>query len=375
MIPFLLIIFLLALGIQLFYIIFVLAKINKYPNLEEEPPAKLPAVSIIVCSWNELSNLQELIPLLNSQNYPTFEVIIVDDRSHDGTYDYLLTESHCFEKVRFLRIEHPPEHLSPKKYALTLGIKSAKYEVILLTDADCRPQSALWIQGMAQLLNAQKDIVLGFSPYFSSKGFLNKLIRYETFLTALQYFSFALYGMPYMGVGRNLMYRKSLFFNNRGFAKHTNILGGDDDLFMNEVANVHNTAVCLEPETFMYSIPKETWQDWYRQKTRHISVSKYYKKENKIALGLLASSQILFWLSLIALIPFVFFDLLKYWIIGLFLLRLIVHWVVLASANKLLDRTISTISIPCWDFLITGYYLWMGLNNIVVPKRRKMRWK
>ena len=373
LVPFLLILFLLSLGIQLYFILNVFNKINQYEAPISDLVA-LPPVSVIVCSWNEIRNLEELLPVLDTQEYPKFEIIVVDDRSYDGTYDFLLTEAHNFKHLRFIRIEETPEHLSPKKYALTLGIKSAKYDVILLTDADCRPQSNTWIQSMASCLTKGKEIVLGFSPYFPEKTTLNKFIRYETLLTAVQYFGLALYGMPYMGVGRNLMYRKSLFFKNRGFAKHTNILGGDDDLFMNDVANEQNTTICLDEASFIYSIPKHSWQDWYRQKTRHISVSKHYKTNHKLTLGIIASSQILFWLSFIILIPLVVFSQLVYCILGFWLLRLIVQWVVLGKINTRLDRTISSYSIPYWDFLMTVYYVVMGVVN-TLPKRKKMRWR
>jgi glycosyltransferase involved in cell wall biosynthesis len=321
-----------------------------------------------------LANLKELLPLLNSQEYPTFEVIIVDDRSWDGTFDYLLTECAEFQKVRFIRIEQTPEHLSSKKYALTLGIKSAKYETLLLTDADCRPQSTHWISGMAECLSPDKEIVLGFSPYFQETGFLNNLIRYETFITAIQYFSFAITGVPYMGVGRNLMYKKSLFLQNKGFAKHTNILGGDDDLFMNDVANEKNTAVCLNPDTFMYSFPKITWEAWYRQKRRHLSVGKYYQYRNKVLLGGLASTQILSWLSFLILTPLLIHNPLVFWILGVFLLRLISQWVVFSKANKTFDNTLDVFAFPFWDGIFALYFLVMGINN-AIPRRQKMRWK
>jgi glycosyltransferase involved in cell wall biosynthesis len=315
-----------------------------------------------------------LIPLLNNQDHPSFEIIVVDDRSWDGTSDYLLTQCFEYQKVRFLRVEETPAHLSSKKYALTLGIKSAKYNNLLLTDADCRPQSYRWIAGMAECLTPDKEIVLGFSPYFKEKGLLNNLIRYETFNTAVQYFSFAISGMPYMGVGRNLMYRKSLFLKNKGFSGHTNIVGGDDDLFMNDVANEQNITVCLNPETFMYSLPKNTWQTWYRQKRRHLSVSKHYRFQHKINLGGLAASQISTWLSFLVLIPVLFHKPLIFWLLSLFLFRLISQWVVFSKVNKRLDNTLEIITLPLWDGIFVLYFLIMGINNFI-PRRQKMRWR
>jgi glycosyltransferase involved in cell wall biosynthesis len=373
LIPILFSLFFVSVSVQLYFILFVFNKINRI-DVEETTKHKPFGVSVIVCAWNELDNLKELIPQLNNQDYRNFEVIIVDDRSWDGTYDYLLTECAEYQKVRFIRIDETPDHLSAKKYALTLGIKSAKYDVVLLTDADCRPKSSFWIQEMAACMNSEKEIVLGFSPYFRQKGFLNNLIRYETFITALQYFSFALMGIPYMGVGRNLMYRKSLFLRNRGFAKHTNIVGGDDDLFMNDVANSENTAICLNPESFMYSIPKTTWQTWYRQKRRHLSVSKHYQLQNKILLGGLATTQIFTWFIFLILIPFLWHNPLIYIMLGIFLIRLIAQWFVFGRANNQLDKTLETFTLPLGDGIFTLYFLIMGINNFI-PRRRKMRWR
>jgi len=358
---------------QLYFILFVFNKINRH-KIPENEIRTTEGVSVIVCAWNEIENLKSLIPILNSQVYDTFEIIIVDDRSWDGTFDYLLTECIEYQKVRFLRIDETPDHLTSKKYALTLGIKSAKYNNLLFTDADCRPQSSNWIAGMMECLTPDKEIVLGFSPYFKKKGFLNNVIRYETFNTVVQYFSFALIGMPYMGVGRNLMYRKPLFFKNNGFAKHTNIVGGDDDLFMNDVANAHNTAICLNPETFTYSFPKTTWQTWYRQKRRHLSVNKYYKFQHKINLGGLGTSHILTWISFSILVPIFFHNPLVYWILGVFLFRLISQWIVFSKVNKSLDNTLEMITLPFWDGVFAFYFLIMGIINFI-PRRQKMRWR
>ena len=373
MVTILLTVFIGSVVFQLYFIFFVFNKINQY-NPPEGESCALEGVSVVVCARNELENLKSLIPLLNNQVYPTFEIIIVDDRSWDGTFDYLLTECSEYHKVRFLRVKETPYPFSSKKYALTLGVKSARYNNLLLTDADCRPQSNHWIAGMAECLTPDKEIVLGFSPYFEERGFLNNLIRYETFNTAAQYFSFAIVGMPYMGVGRNLMYRKSLFLNNKGFEKHTNIVGGDDDLFMNDVANEHNTAVCLNPKTFMYSFPKTTWQAWYRQKRRHLSVSKYYKLQHKINLGGLGLSLISSWVSFIILIPVFYHKPLIYGILFFFIFRLISQMVVFSKINKRLDSTLKIITLPLWDSIFALYFLTMGINNLI-PRRQKTKWR
>lgn len=374
MIPLLIELFLLAVVVQLYFILFVYPKLISYSN-SSLATVKEEGVSVIVCAWNEKENLQELLPILDKQDYANFEVIVVDDRSWDGTYDFLLAEINHFPRCRFLRIEETPEHLSSKKYALTLGIKAAKYPVILLTDADCRPQSTRWISTMAGSLTADIDIVLGFSPYFKEgTKLLNGFIAYETFITAMQYLSFALAGKPYMGVGRNLLYRKSVFMQNRGFASHTHVLGGDDDLFMNEVANKENTTICLDSDSFVYSFPKTTWHDWYRQKKRHLSVGKYYTLQNKVTLGLLASSQIFYWLCFLALLPIFWHSPFVWGLLGLFLLRLGALWIVYAKVNTRLATIVNPICMPAWDFALSLYFFIMGINN-AIPRRKKMRWR
>jgi glycosyltransferase involved in cell wall biosynthesis len=373
LIPILFSLYIFSVVFQLYFIVFIFTKLNNYHATTVEAK-HLPAVSVIVCAWNELHNLRELIPLLDAQEYPNFEVIIVDDRSWDGSYDFLLSECKHYKNVKFIRISHTPEHLSAKKYALTLGIKSSKYDVVLLTDADCRPQGSNWIKAMAECLTPTKQIVLGFSPYFKYNTFLNRLIRYETFMTAIQYFSFALMGNPYMGVGRNLMYRKALFIHNKGFSKHTNIVGGDDDLFMNDVATQENTTLCLNPDTFMYSIPKLDWHSWYRQKRRHLSVSKHYTFNNKLLLGTLAFTQILGWVLFLILLPIVFHSNMVFLLLGIFIIKMLIQWLEFSTLNKRLGKTIQPLSFPMWDCIFTLYFLIMGVNNLI-PRKTKMRWR
>ena len=255
-------------------------------------------VSVIVAAHNEIENLKILVPLLLKQNYPEFEVIIVDDRSEDDTYLYLLSEQRKDVRLKIVRIDYTPEHISHKKYAISLGIKAALYPYLLFTDADCQPLSENWIALMANQWQEKTEFVLGFSPYQKQKGLLNWIIRYETFFTAIQYLSYALAGLPYMGVGRNLAYKKEVFLRNKGFNRHLKIVGGDDDLFVNDNATAQNTAICIHPEAHVLSYPKTTWHSWKTQKNRHLSVGKFYKKKHILLLGWQNAMHALFWFGL-----------------------------------------------------------------------------
>jgi glycosyltransferase involved in cell wall biosynthesis len=391
----LLITWLLVVGIQLVYILFIYSRTALYrqPEPNEQVRDFLPnesssGVSIVVCARNEIDNLTELLPLLNAQHYPDFEVLVMDDRSTDGTGVFLEKDIAHLERVRFIRIDKEYEHITPKKYALTIALKKVKYPTVLLTDADCRPASDGWLKGMvAPLADKEKVIGLGFSPYERRPGFLNRLIRFETLFTAVQYFSLALAGRPYMGVGRNLTYRTRVFFANQGFYRHKNVVGGDDDLFVNEVATGKNTGICLDPDAFMWSKPKETWPEWRLQKQRHLNVGKYYKAGNKLRLALLTGSHVLTWvLTLVVGLVVPVATLLGYsftpteWLLLLaglvaFTVRLLLFWGIVGRISFRLAHTVHWAVMPYMDVVLAGYYGLAGLKTLFTKRKKRMYWR
>ncbi len=395
MITALLIIWLLMVGIQLIYILFVYSRTAFYRQPAQNKRVRNPmsnepsaGVSIVVCARNELDNLTELLPLLNAQRYTDFEVLVMDDRSTDGTGPFLKNDIAHLERVRFIYIDKEYEHITPKKYALTIALKKVKYPTILLTDADCRPASDGWLEGMvAPLAEKEKTIGLGFSPYEHRPGFLNQLIRFETLFTAVQYFSLALAGRPYMGVGRNLTYQTNVFFANQGFYRHKNVVGGDDDLFINEVATGKNTAICLDPNTFMWSKPKETWPEWRLQKQRHLNVGKHYKTGNKLRLGLLTGSHVLTWvLTLVVGLIVPALAMLHYsfspaeWLLlqaGLvaFTVRLLLFWGIVGRISFRLAHTVHWATMPFMDVVLAGYYGLAGLKTLFTKREKRIYWR
>ena len=380
-------------SIQIIYILFVFSRTAFYRQPQREPFPQSGestglGVSVVVCARNERENLIELLPLLNTQAYPAFEILVMDDRSTDGTDAYLEDCTADLNHVRFIRINKEHGHITPKKYALTIALKKAVYPTVLLTDADCRPHSPNWLTDMVEpLTDHNKDIVLGFSPYERRPGLLNLLIRSETLFTAVHYFSLALAGWPYMGVGRNLAYRTRTFFANKGFYTHKNVLGGDDDLFINEVATGRNTAVCLTPAAFTWSIPKEAWADWRIQKRRHLNVGKYYKTSHKIRLGLLNGSHVLTWalgivtgLTVASLMPtdYSFTDteeLLLLTAASAFLFRLLTFWAIVGRISYRLAHTVHWLLMPVIDGMLAFYYGVAGLRALFKPKGKRYYWR
>lgn len=326
-------------------------------------------VSVIVCAHDELENLRELVPALLAQEFPDFEVIVVNDRSNDATFDFLLEETKKHVRLRMVNVEQVPASVNGKKYALTLGIRAAKHEWVVLTDADCRPQGTRWLQQLAAQADATAEFVIGYSPYRKGGGFLNYFIRFDTLMTAVQYLGFALVKMPYMGVGRNLMYRKSVFMRSKGFNELLPLTGGDDDLFVNRHANAMNVRVALGLEALTRSIPKTTVSSFAQQKVRHLSAGKYYRFGHRVLLGLFMTTWCLtWWLAL----PLLLLSANPYLIAGLLLARVICLYILLPIVLKKVGDTFEVWGVVLLDFLYTIYYLSTGTAALTT---RKIRWK
>lgn len=264
---------------------------------KEKKEFKQIPISVIVCSKNEAQNLQVFLPSIINQEYSNFELVLINDASSDATLEVLESFKKQHTNIKIIDVKNNEAFWGNKKYALTLGIKAATNEHLLFTDADCKPVSKYWIQTMAQKFSDQKTIVLGYGKYKTRKTFVNLLIRFETLLTAVQYFSYAKLGSPYMGVGRNLAYTKSEFFKTKGFISHIQVRSGDDDLFIQEAATTTNTGICLDAKSFTTSNPPLTLKEWFRQKRRHVSTSSYYKFKHKFFLGLYFISKFLFYVT------------------------------------------------------------------------------
>lgn len=258
-------------------------------------------VSVIICAKNEEKNLERFLPRVLEQDYPSFEVVVVNDCSTDGTEELLSELSVRYKHLRYTTIPGNEKFLHGKKLAVTIGIKAARYDHVVLTDADCYPVSPEWLQYVASHFTNMKRIVLGYGGYERRKGLLNLLIRYDTVFTAIQYLSYAIKGRPYMGVGRNLAYEKALFFSNKGFASHYHLPTGDDDLFVNETATGENTVAAFEKEGHTLSVPEMTFRSWVKQKRRHLAAGALYKRGSRVRLAGEFCSRILFYSSLVVL--------------------------------------------------------------------------
>ncbi|MBL7905773.1 MAG: glycosyltransferase [Bacteroidales bacterium] len=357
-----------ALLIQLVYYWLIFSRLAFYNGKKRAVAEQKEAVSVVICAKNEYHNLVKYLPLILEQDYPEYEVVVVNDASDDDTF-YLLRElADKYSHLKLVNITHNLNFFSGKKFPLSIGIKSARYDLVLLTDADCYPTGPKWIESMQAAFTGKTEIVLGYGAYFPQPGLLNRIIRYDTVSVAMQYLSLALAGMPYMGVGRNLAYRKSLFYKEGGFVKHYKIISGDDDLFINAVARKSNTRIQPLNEATTYSRAKQTFGAWIRQKKRHLTSGKFYRPEHKLVLGLFGFSQLAFF-SLIVFLAIVGVD----WMLlaGVFALRLFSQLFILKKCMiRLKERQFLLLS-PLFEIILLLINLILGFTGLF---SRKTQW-
>lgn len=360
--------------IVLLHLVLLLSKAKRI--LSYQPPplrTRKSGFSVVVAAHNEAENLKTLIPGLLAQAYPDFEVIIALDRCTDTSHQVikaaLAKHPDKAPLLKVLELKDKPAATDGKKHALTTAIQAASKDWALLTDADCRPSSAAWIAAFNEHITPDAEILLGVSPYGWRTGLLNAVIRYETFLTALQYISAALAGKAYMGVGRNLAYRKTLFTNGGGFKGFESLTGGDDDLFVQKFANRLNTKVVLTQESLTYSAAKRRFTEYLTQKTRHLSVGKYYRSKLKNSHAFRSAVHAMVWVSFLYLIFSGSSDMLT---IGVFCSLVVIKGLVFTKTASKMNTSMSMLWLPIVDFLYAVMLPLIGIRAVFV---KNIRWK
>jgi len=325
-------------------------------------------VSVIICARNEAENLEKHLPAFLAQDHPDFEVVVVNDCSTDHTEEVLMNLKVDHPHLRYTSIQPDKKFIHGKKLAVTVGIKAARHEHLLLSDADCYPSSDQWVSRMSAHFSATTELVLGVGKYARTRGLLNLLVRYETLFTAMQYISFAIKGKPFMGVGRNMGYVKNLFFRHKGFASHLKVLSGDDDLFVKEAATPRNTSVEIDPAGMTISIPPGKINSWFKQKKRHLSTGKYYKAGTKFRLGTEYFSRTIFYIMCIILLfrgPWI-------WIaIGAWSILSIVKLVIVKLNMRRLDEKDLLLPSLLFDPLMPVILAMIRISNMIRPREPK----
>lgn len=356
----------LLLLILAYYYIFIFGKFFFYKPATVTDTDDSP-VSVIIAARNEYANLEKNLKAILEQDYPNYEVVVVNDCSWDESQKLLEYYQEVYPHLKVCKLIEQEKYPTGKKFALTIGIKASSHEHLLFTDADCRPATNQWLRLMKQRFVPGKEIVLGFSPYKPESSLLNLFIRFETALTAFFCFGAALRNNAFMGVGRNLAYTKTLFFKNKGYANHQYMLSGDDDLFVNENATRSNVAIQIQPEAFMITDAKKSFSAWAKQKIRHNTTGKLYQPKHKLMLGLYYSSLAMFY-AILALI----FILQMHWplAIGVLGFKILLQCSLFYVGLKRLNYLNVVWAVPFFDVLYVLYVFFFGTAGMIARPDR-----
>ena len=361
--------FVIAAAIQLYYYLWFYLPVWLYRHPEPEGPEK--GVSVIICARNESANLRKFLPAVLEQDYPDFEVIVVNDCSEDDSYYVLGEYLKKYPNLKVSNVNKDPKFSHNKKFAQFIGIKAAVNEILLFTDADCKPESDKWISLMTSRFDAQTGFVLGYGGYFKDKGILNAWIRYDSMTIAMQYLGMAIRKRPYMGVGRNLAYLRKIFFEKKGYGSHNHVISGDDDLFVNSHASGNNTCPEFRPGSHTRSVPPATLREWIKQKKRHLTTAPYYRRGDKFVLLAEPVSRFIFYGTFAVLISQLY---LWPWISGIFVVRLTCQLTVASLTQKRLNERGITGFIPIFD-IFSPIVIGSVIISNIIKKPGKNQWK
>ena len=358
-------IWLLVVGIQLAYWILIFARSAFYDFSKAEKSCTLPGASVVVCYKNEKNTIGNTIRDILLQQYPEFEIIAVNDFSTDGSDEIVKN----MDDPKLVSITASAD-IPGKKLALSEGIKHARFDHILVTDADCKPASDHWIQRMAAtLINQKASVVAGFSPMEPANTFIGRFSAFETLMTALQYMSYTLAGMPYMATGRNMMYTKSFFYKYSDDMYFSTPAGDDDLLIQNAVVH-EKTSICFHQDAWVYTFPKRDAASFLKQKLRHISVAGRYRLLHQILLGVFAFSLTAGYAGAIIMCLVGWAD----WNYILFILT--IKWIIQTMIHfrfyRMTESSFYAFTYPFWEICMAAYYITLGVFSLF---RRPVSWK
>ena len=370
-------ILLLAFFIQLYYYLYLYNAVLRVKRRARKGNISFenaqPPISVIVCAKNESENLARFLPLLLEQDYPEFEVIVVNEGSTDESNDILAEFSQKYSNLYHTYVPEGVKLLGTKKLALTVGIKAAKNDILLFTDANCKPVSDNWIANMIRNFSPHTDIVLGFSGYEKEKNVVSRLVSFNNLVYSLRYLGAAINRRPYMGIGRNMAYRKELFFNTKGFASILHLPSGDDDLFINKNATRKNTRVEISKESKVFAT-QCSHRNFFINKELRLSSMQHYTFFGKYISTAEMLSRGLFYAFLIIL-PLVGNAPVWITVAALYLIRLVIQEIVINRSAHHFDEQKSYFLLPLFDIylLLMQSYIFVAFN--LFHRKRMFRWK
>jgi hypothetical protein len=362
------ILFILCTIIQLIYLWLVngrLAFYRKESGIQTRQP-----VSVILSGRDITPGMEDNLDKILKQDYPDFEVVIVNESPDEDNRLYLETLARKYPKLKIINIGENLNFFKGLKFPLSIGIKSSKNDIIIITDIYSIPKSSKWIESIQSNFNQKTDIVLGFSTYPHKIGLFNQWLRFDNLQTSVRYLSFALLGMPYMGVGRNLSYRKTLFYKSHGFTSHYTLITGEDDLFVNQVAQKDSTRIEISEDSHTIFEGKIGFLEWLIQRKMHLETQMYFKLRHRVILGLNSVSLLLFYSAFAILLIYAP----AFWILFLsvFGVRTISSMFITKKCMMKLNEKELLLLSPVYELLLLIIIIFLRLSIIFIKSNK---WK
>ena len=340
-----------------------------------------PPLSIVISADDVTEKLEQQLPLLLKQDYPNYEVIVINDSTRaeekEATNDLLERLATQHTNLHYSFTPESARYISRKKLSLTLGIKASKYDWIVFTEPGFCPTSNQWLKKMARNFTPETSIVFGYAGYNEVKGWKNRKLIYASALDAIRYLGLALTKSPYKAYGKNLAYRKELFYENKGYSSHLNLLRGEDDLFINKTATAKNTRVEVSPESILKYMPNNSNRYWKNETQNYLLSSYFYKGRQRYLLGFETFSKFLFIAGVIAGIVMSLLSFSYLWgaiFLALYLFRYLFQGIILNKNFQLLGyKKLFVLSLPLLDVWLPLYNLRLKMQLLFKGKRDYMR--
>ena len=296
---------------------------------------ELPGISVIISSKNNSEELAKNLPFILEQDYPLFEVIVVNCGSTDETDMVLKAAEQKYPHLYHTYVPADSDGTNEKKLSLTLGIKAAKHEILLFTEAYCRPVTTRWIREYGKAFLQERDIVLGYSRLIiEKKVWMRKFIHFDNLVHHLKFISMALAHKPFMGIGRNMAYKKALFYSHKGFSPILNIEGGEDDLYINRIAQRKTTGVVMTADSMTDTRGIDSFFTWRSIKSKYLYTKQFYRGFAFHLLGVETVTKYAFYLAFLAIVGLAIMNAAYYLAAFALLLTILRFLVLLVIINK-----------------------------------------
>ncbi|MCR5820819.1 MAG: glycosyltransferase [Bacteroidaceae bacterium] len=249
--------------------------------MENLPTAKLvEPLTIVIPAHNQAEQLRKHLPAILNQDYEDFEVVVVVIASSDDTVALLEAMEQRYKYLRHTSTPNSAHNISLERLALTLGIRGAQHEWVVVTQANAEPISKNWLYDIATTIrrHPKAELVLGFARYekHSSNWFDLKIGFYRLWHAIANFDHVEACYPAVRGDGCNMAVRKSLFLSSSCFSETQNLSVGACELMANRLSNKYNTALCMDADAVVVE-DKPTPHQWNQLRLAYCAIRRYQR--------------------------------------------------------------------------------------------------